>query len=96
MKKEQIPIRLENYKNVSIAKFDNRRCIVEDLDNEDIGIIFKSLDLTEADIPRAICINKGDKVSVTQLRISAEGASALYMFLKSRIETREYLKNKEC
>ena len=44
MKKEQIPIRLENYKNVSIAKFDNRRCIVEDLDNEDNAAFEKMLE----------------------------------------------------
>lgn len=91
---DKTQIKIINYTNTTIAKFDNRRCVVEDLPNEDVGLIFKSFDVIDTDKPRAIHTNVRNKIAVTRIKISEEAAYALFEVLRIRFQTKQYHKSK--
>jgi hypothetical protein len=76
---QQIKGTISNYKNASVTKFDNRRVIVEQLKNGDIGLCFKMMakpEHLEKPSPPSFVIRRG-KIVVSKLRITREAAFAL-------------------
>jgi hypothetical protein len=74
---------------MSIMKFNNRRVIVEDLPENNIGLMFKIMIGKDDPIePENLVTIKKNKVRVTVLRISEEAAIALYFALEQQLENR--------
>jgi hypothetical protein len=83
-----------NYLNATIGKLDNKSCTVEDLHDNDVGLIFKILDKEDAKTPRSHHTVIKDKVAVTRIRLTEEAAIALFECLRVRLQTRQYHKLK--
>jgi len=77
--KKSVKIQQRNFKNATVMKFDNRRVIVEQTDNNDIGLCFKNMPKTEDDLKPSSghYIVKG-KIKKTTIRLSLEAAYCLY------------------
>ena len=90
MNREKLKIDNRSYANVTIMKFNNRRVIVQDLDKNDIGLMFKIMIGKDEPIESENLVTiKKDKVRVTALRISEEAAIALYVALEQQLENRK-------
>ena len=90
MEKEQTQFTCHNYKDATKVKFKNRRVIVEDIDNNDVGICFKIVCSKEdAVVPSASHRTLRDKIKITCIRISEDAAIALYHALGRRLSNRK-------
>jgi hypothetical protein len=80
---------IKNYPNATYVKLENKRVGVEDLPNNDIGIVFKRICTKEdAAIPAALNTVVKGVIKKTTIRLSNEAAFSLLMALAERFKTR--------
>jgi hypothetical protein len=71
------------YLNATLVKYRNKRVKVQTLDNESIGIMFKTMEnINESSACH--CVSK-NKIKTTSLVISKEGAWGLFIALKQEL-----------
>lgn len=88
---EEGKMKVFEYPNATSVKSNNRRVVVEELDNEDkdIGLCFKILCSKEdAAIPSAHHRVIKDRLKITSIRISEKAAISLYIALGRQLSIR--------